>query len=196
MGPDNRRTLDQRFAQWFSADTDPVFDQALANRFGRVVVEARRGELDNWSLHQRGCLALILLLDQLPRNIYRGTKAAFSSDHMALQITELGIKRGFDRQLTLVERIFFYIPFEHAENLNAQRQCQRYYQMLDGLADSETKPIAQKCVAGSEEHHEVIRRFGRFPQRNMVLGRESTPEELEWLRQHHGWGQKLRIDED
>ena len=195
MGPDNRRTLDHRFAQWFSSNTDPVFDQQLAKRFEHAVLDARRGKLDSWLSHNRGCLALILLLDQLPRNIYRGTKAAFNSDHKAFGITEFGIDQGFDRQLTLVERIFFYIPFEHAENLAAQQQCQRYYQMLDGIADPETKSLAMKCVAGSAEHLEVIRRFGRFPQRNAVLGRESTPEEIEWLGQHHGWGQKIEIDE-
>ena len=190
VGPDNASTLEQRFSQWFSADTDPDFDEALRRRFGGVVVDAQRGRLADWSSTARGCLALVLLFDQLPRNIYRGTKQAFAFDHLALAITTQGIERGFDLQLTILERLFFYIPFEHAEDPHAQTQCNRHYHALNKLAGTELKGITQKCVAGSAEHQAVIRRFGRFPQRNFVLGRDSTAQELAWLDQHHGWGQK------
>ncbi|MGR8949502.1 MAG: DUF924 family protein [Gammaproteobacteria bacterium] len=191
VGPDNPVTLEQRFDQWFNPQSDPVFDDELRARFENAVTQARSGELDAWSATARGSLALLILLDQLPRNIYRGNKRAFASDHQALEITIKGVKRGLDQELNLVERVFFYIPFEHAENLEAQQEYAKHCRALDALAPPEMKEITRNCLAASAEHLDVICRFGRFPHRNPIIGRDSTPEELQWLEQHHGWGQKI-----
>lgn len=190
MGPDSPDTLERLFDRWFNPANDRSFDSALHARFGNAVAAARRGELHGWSDTPRGSLALVMLFDQLPRNIFRGTKEAFASDHLALETTTAGIKRGFDLELTVVERVFFYIPLEHAENLPVQDKCVKQFKALDKIAPPELKNITQACMQENAAHREVVRRFGRFPQRNAALGRTSTQEELEWLAQHHGWGQK------
>lgn len=187
---DNPVSTDRLLDRWFNPEHDPDFDDELRKRFENAVTAARSGVMDSWSETARGSLALVMLFDQLPRNIYRGTKGAFASDHLALETTMEGIKRGFDQELNLVERIFFYIPLEHAENLHVQDECVKQFKALDKIAPPEMKSMTQACMQENAAHREVIRRFGRFPQRNAALGRTSTQEELEWLAQHHGWGQK------
>ena len=190
MGPASPETLERLFDRWFNPAHDRNFDNELRKRFGNAVAAARRGVMDSWSESARGSLALVMLFDQLPRNIYRGTKEAFASDHLALETTTAGIKRGFDLELTVVERVFFYIPLEHAEDLHVQDECVKQFKALDKLAPAELKSITQTCMQENAAHREVVRRFGRFPQRNAALGRTSTQEELDWLAEHHGWGQK------
>ena len=182
--------LEELLKKWFNPEHDPSFDADLRNRFGNDVAAARLGVMGSWLDTARGSLALVMLFDQLPRNIYRGTKDAFASDHLALETTTAGIKRGFDQELNLIERVFFYIPLEHAEDLHVQDECVKQYKALDKIVPLEMKSITQACMQENAAHREVIRRFGRFPQRNAALGRRSTQEELEWLAQHHGWGQK------
>ena len=189
-GPDNPETLERLFDRWFNPEHDPSFDADLRLRFGNAVTAARHGAMNSWADTARGSLALVMLFDQLPRNIYRGTKSAFASDYLALETTTEGIKRGFDLELNVVERVFFYIPLEHAENLHVQDECVKRFKQLDQDAPLEMKSITQACMQENAAHREVIRRFGRFPQRNAALGRTSTSEELDWLAQHHGWGQK------
>lgn len=183
-------TTEELIDRWFNPEHDPNFDEDLRKRFGNAVAASRRGVMDSWASTARGSLALIMLFDQLPRNIYRGTKGAFASDHRALETTTVGIKRGFAEELNLVERIFFFIPLEHAEDIRVQDECVKQFKALDKIAPSEMKSITQACMQENAAHREVIRRFGRFPQRNAALGRTSTGEELEWLAEHHGWGQK------
>lgn len=179
----------ERFALWFDPSTNAEFDEALSARFNHTVEQARSGKLDHWAETASGALALILLLDQIPRNIYRGTAAAFSSDAKALATSRYGIKNGFDQQLDIAERILFCIPFEHAEDLATQQAYIDYCSELNQIAPPALKNLTEECIAAGKEHRDVVQRFGRFPSRNQALGRITTAEELKWLNTHHGWGQ-------
>jgi len=159
---------------WFTkSDTT---DQLIRDRFGSALDAALRKELDSWSTSPRGTLALIIVLDQFARNIYRNTALSFAGDPEALRFASNLVDRGEDRLLQPVERWFAYMPFEHSEFLNDQRESVRLFEQLalDGLP--EPLPWAVK-------HLEVIERFGRFPHRNSIVGRESTADELEFLKE-------------
>lgn len=159
---------------WFTKSEDT--DQLIREKFGALVEVALRGEgaLENESPHE--ALASILVLDQFPRNIYRDTARSFDGDAKALQVASELVDRGDDQRLRPIEKWFAYMPFEHSEFLNDQKESVRLFEQLakDGLADP--LPWAVK-------HFEVIKRFGRFPHRNSLLGRESTAEEIEFLRE-------------
>jgi uncharacterized protein (DUF924 family) len=131
-----------------------------------------RGELDRWKATPLASLALVIVLDQFSRNMFRETPRAFSADSPALAVAASVIERGFDRLLSPVERTFMYLPFEHAEDLAAQRRSLALFEALD--------PDDMQYV---KRHYEIIARFGRFPHRNAILGRESTAEEIEFLKQ-------------
>lgn len=157
---------------WFRKD--PALDAELRARFGATVETALAGGLEDWSA-PRPALARILLLDQLTRNIFRDTPRAFAGDALALSLAEKAIGRGADRSLASVERWFMYMPFVHAESSEAQARGVSLFRRLrdeTGLADP--LPWAQR-------HADVILRFGRFPHRNAILGRASTPEEIAFL---------------
>ena len=157
-------------------------DAEVARRFGALVEEARNGALDAWRLTPQGALALILLTDQLPRNIYRGTPAAFASDSIAHDICVAGLGSGFDQLLTPVERVFFYLPLEHAESLAAQdRSVAQYTALLEQLPES-ARETFHGFLDYAKRHRVVIEQFGRFPHRNAILGRVSTVEEVEFLK--------------
>jgi uncharacterized protein (DUF924 family) len=132
---------------------------------------AARGELDPWRATPLASLALLVILDQFPRNMFRGTARAFATDPRALAAAGSALARGFDRLLSPSERTFVYLPFEHAEDLAAQRRSLALFEALD--------PNDMEYV---KRHYEIIARFGRFPHRNAVLGRESTAEEIEFLK--------------
>lgn len=151
-------------------------DAAIRVRFGADVEAALAGQRDRWADSPRGTLALILLLDQFTRNIFRDTPRAFAGDGPALALARALVERGADRSLASVERWFAYLPFEHTESLDAQRESLRLFAALaqDGLADP---------LAWAQKHHDVIARFGRFPHRNAILGRASTADEVEFLKQ-------------
>lgn len=138
---------------------------------------AAEGRLAHWQEHPNSCLALILLLDQFPRNIFRGTPRAFATDAMALQAAERAVGDRFDEQLLPVQRWFLYLPFEHSEHLEHQH---RSIALFDTLRDD---PDSASTIDYAYRHLRVIERFGRFPHRNAILGRESTPEEQEFLLQ-------------
>jgi uncharacterized protein (DUF924 family) len=159
---------------WFrkSSDTDAL----IRERFGMLVEAALRGELDDWSQSPRGTLALIIVLDQFTRNIHRDTPRAFSGDAAALAHARRLVERGDDLALPLVERWFAYMPFEHSESLHDQGESVRLFEQLAAQGLESPLPWARA-------HFDVIRRFGRFPHRNEILGRASTPEELEFLSQ-------------
>ena len=160
---------------WFKKSS--AFDAEVTARWKQLFERAVRGELAKWAQSPRSALALILVLDQFPRNIFRDSARAFASDARALEIARESIARGFDRQLAPVERWFVYMPFEHAEMIDAQTEALRLFtQLRDETGLSEPLLWAQK-------HHEVVARFGRFPHRNALLGRASTPEEAVFLRQ-------------
>jgi uncharacterized protein (DUF924 family) len=159
---------------WFRKDDE--FDAAIRRRFGAAVDSAIAGEFTTWDT-ARAALARVLLLDQFTRNIYRGTPRAFAGDAIALQVAEKTVSCRDDARLIPVERWFLYLPFVHAESVASQaRSVQLFTRLRDetGLAEP---------LDWAHRHAEVIRRFGRYPHRNAILGRESTPEELEFLAQ-------------
>ena len=158
---------------WFAAN--PEIDRQLQALFTEDYHFAAAGYLDGWQGWPHSCLALILLLDQLPRNLFRGTAAAFDTDSSALEIAQQAIAAGIDREFLPVQRWFFYLPLEHSEDLANQEQCLALFQQLP------EHPGQVQAIASAHQHHQLIRQFGRFPHRNVLLGRESTPAELEYL---------------
>jgi uncharacterized protein (DUF924 family) len=160
---------------WFIKKTE--FDRELQARFLNDYEQAAAGELDDWKSTPLSCLALILLLDQFPRNMFRGTAQAFATDWQALSIAQHAVARGYDRELLPVQRWFIYCPFEHSENLADQNRSVALFQQLSDDPDS------AEAIDYAIRHREVIARFGRFPHRNEILERVSTPEELEFLQQ-------------
>lgn len=165
--------------RWFNGGKE--LDQALESRFGAAISAARRSELDAWEATPRGTLALLLLLDQFPRNVFRGSSEAFASDEQALALTRRAIASGVTDAFQLPERLFFALPFSHAEDIQAQRTA---VAMVERLV-FDAGPLWQGFVVGgvdfARKHLDVIARFGRFPHRNETLGRKSTPAELEYL---------------
>lgn len=160
---------------WFAKDSE--FDRQLQTQFLTDCELAAAGKLDSWKDSPASCLALIILLDQFPRNIFRSTPQAFATDDRALEIAKYAIDRGYDRQLLPVQRWFVYLPLEHSENLKDQNHCVLLFQQLKGDPDSEI------AIASALHHREIIDRFGRFPHRNQILGRQTTQEEAEFLQQ-------------
>lgn len=161
--------LDAGPARWFA--TDPAFDASLHEHFGGLHERAARNELDAWLGEPDAALALVLLLDQLPRNLYRGSAHAFATDGLGRRAATVAVDAGFDLLVDLRLRVFFYLPFEHSESPHDQ---QRSIELMTALGDDEYLRYAHA-------HAECIRRFGRFPYRNDVLGRASTREERAWL---------------
>ncbi|MBD2462190.1 DUF924 domain-containing protein [Oscillatoria sp. FACHB-1407] len=166
----------QRKKLWFVKDLS--VDQTLRDRFLSTYEQAAAGELDNWQSQPSSCLALIIVLDQFPRNIFRGEPRAFATDPQARIIAKGAIARGFDQQLEPIQRFFFYLPLEHSEDLADQHQSIALYQAL--VVDF---PELQDGLEYAIRHRDVIQRFGRFPHRNAILNRPSTPEEIEFLKQ-------------
>jgi uncharacterized protein (DUF924 family) len=167
------------WSRWFVPD--PAFDRLCKTLFLSSYREAACGRLDGWKTTPRTCLALVLLLDQFPRNMFRGTARAFATDAKAREVSRHAIGSGFDRELPQVMRMFFYLPFEHSEHLNDQMDSVR---LAVALADEYGKSPEGTAIRESAElHRETIRRFGRFPGRNQALGRRSTKEEIEFLKQ-------------
>jgi uncharacterized protein (DUF924 family) len=162
--------------EWFRKDA--AFDALIGRRFGAAIEAALRNELQGWNARMPDALAELLLLDQFTRNVFRGTPRAFAGDPRALAAARAIVARGDDRALPPVQRQFVYLPFEHAEDMDAQREGIALY---DRLAH-EHPPMAD-ALDWARRHAGVIERFGRFPHRNAILDRASTPAELEYLRQ-------------
>jgi uncharacterized protein (DUF924 family) len=157
-------------------------DALMAERFGLAAEAAAAGRLDDWAATPSGRLALILLLDQLPRNLYRGTARAFATDAAARALTVEGIEIGHDRALHPLERVFFYLPLEHAESPADQERCVQLFEALQ----REAPPGFEEPFAGftrfARWHRDIVARFGRFPHRNRLLGRADTTEETRYLQ--------------
>lgn len=160
---------------WFRKD--PAFDEMIRTRFLDDYEQAVAGQLNAWHAQPRSCLALIVLLDQFPRNLFRGDPRSFATDAQALAAARHAVQQGFDQQLLAVERIFVYLPFEHSEDLADQHTSVSLVQAL-----IEQNPELESILDYAIRHREVIERFGRFPHRNEVLGRETTPEEADFLK--------------
>ena len=176
----------ERAQTWFRSDS--AFDEEVRQRFRKHTEAAGRGLYDNWRDQPESCLAFIILLDQFPRNIYRGTPRAFAFDEMSLSASLDGQSRGFDEELRHVERWFFYMPMQHAEDLAIQRRSVERYRALAEEAPPSLEDALQEAYEYAVEHKEAIERFGRFPHRNDVLGRSSTPEEADYLEAGGGFG--------
>lgn len=156
---------------WY--DPPETLDAQIRERFAEPWERARRGAFDTWICAPRSCLALVILLDQFPRNMFRGEAGAFASDAKALDIAKRAVRNKLDRRIPLPERQFFYLPLMHSELLANQEKCVRVWLLNFGAADP--------GLVHPRAHREVIRRFGRFPYRNAALGRASTPSERAFL---------------
>ncbi|MBX3708823.1 MAG: DUF924 domain-containing protein [Gammaproteobacteria bacterium] len=165
---------------WFGEND--VVKQKLLQTFKDEYEAAASGSLVDWAKTPRGRLALIILLDQFSRYIHRRSAQAFAYDSIAQQLCVEGLREKMDQSLTLIERVFFYMPLVHAENSDSQEKSIRLYQDLVSLSMSETTQIYQLFLAYAYAHFRVIKEFGRFPQRNKVLGRESTEAEVAFLK--------------
>lgn len=172
---------DRQLKLWWSKSA--ALDAELAERFTPLVQAARAGGLDNWADTPTGALALILLTDQLPRNIYRDTAAAFASDTMARAVAAAGLASGWDRQLRPIERVFFYLPLEHAESMEDQDRSVALYTRLFQEAPMASLERYRNFLTYALRHRRVIERFGRFPHRNAIIGRASTTEEVSFLQE-------------
>lgn len=178
-GANTAPTIDSRMDRWFSAD--PEFDAQIRARFGPLVEQASAGRLDDWAASAEGRLALILLLDQFRRHIFRGTAEAFARDQQALKLCVEGAREGVYRRLTPLQQAFFFMPLQHAENLKVQEKSVSIYgALVDGVSDT-LKETVLTFAQFAELHRDIIASFGRFPHRNPVLGRASTPEEEAYL---------------
>ncbi|MFT3742537.1 MAG: DUF924 family protein [Gammaproteobacteria bacterium] len=165
---------------WFSGD--PQVDKEIKTQFYEDYLKAVQGDYASWEQGPRSTLALIILFDQFSRHIYRNMPQAFDQDRKALDLCLRGVEQQFDHMLSLMERVFFYFPLMHSENAEMQSLSLRAYEMLLTLSFQETRPIFEKFLDYAIRHHEIISRFGRFPYRNEVLGRTSTPAEEEFLK--------------
>jgi uncharacterized protein (DUF924 family) len=183
-------TVDDLLAFWFGAapgsadygrtrkawfEKNAAFDAGVRRYLGAAHAAAAAARLDSWAETARGALALVIVLDQAPRNIFRGKARAFATDEEARGVAAAALARGFDRALMLIERMFLYLPFEHSERLEDQQRS------LELFASLEAYPETAGCLEWASRHYEVIARFGRFPQRNSALGRATTPEEAAFL---------------
>lgn len=172
------RDIQEILEFWFSEDAErlwfastPAFDQEIRRRFAERFAEAASGQLRSWEETPEGCVALCILLDQMPRNMFRGSPRAFATDAKALAIADRAVNRGLDRELSPEHKQFLYMPFCHSEELADQVRALALFEAA-GLRES---------LEFVKDRLAVMRRFGRFPHRNAVLGRTSTPEELKFL---------------
>lgn len=169
---------------WFGtqdASKNEAFDQAIRDQFEEDILIASQNGYTEWEKTPKGRMALIILLDQFPRNIYRGTAKAFAFDEKVHAIAKEGISKGDDRPLSYAERRFFYLPFVHQENLEDQLIGLALTRLLADEVPSHLKTIFEKNYNGAKMHLDALQQFGRFPWRNAILGRESTPEEIKYL---------------
>ncbi len=159
---------------WFIKDSE--FDREVRDRFEGAYEEAAAGKLDHWKDEAWSCLALIILLDQFPRNMFRGDPKTYAADDKALEAARHAVEHAYDRELPPYGRLFVYLPFEHSEDLEDQRSSVELFRELSAEMGSED------LLGYAVRHLEIIERFGRFPHRNEILGRATTPEEAEFLR--------------
>src|SRR6195256_5891765 len=183
--PLSAEALNPRMPFWFAgppSELGRLRDQHIRERFGELLEQAAGGALASWADGPRRRLSLILLLDQFPRNMFRGSPRAFAHDAEALALTLSGLQSAADAALDPVERMFFYMPLQHAESPEAQDESVAAYRRLLAEAPQELRGPFGGASRSAENHRAIIERFGRFPYRNRVLGRASTAAEEEWLR--------------
>lgn len=178
-GAMDQPTIDSRLDRWFSADDD--FDALIRQEFGPLVDRASKGALNSWAEEPEGRLALILLLDQFRRNIYRSTPKAFSRDAQAVKLCVEGAATGAYKTLTALQQVFYFMPLQHAESLRIQQRSVKIYEgLLAGVSET-LKATFATFAQFAELHHDIIAAHGRFPHRNRILGRPDTPDEAAYL---------------
>ena len=171
--------IDQRMEIWFNED--PVFDHEIKKDFAVEVEKASNGDLDHWGHDPLGRLALIILIDQFRRNIYRGTAKAFSRDQLALKLCVQGAMEKKDRGLTPIQKVFFYMPLQHSESRKVQAKSVELYTRRAAAVSPTLRETFLTIAHFAELHKDIIDQFGRFPYRNKLLNRQNTPEEDEYL---------------
>jgi len=186
-GPWDAARLAERSRFWFGGDSPAAVaerDALIRAQLEPMLERAAHGEFTAWAASPKRRLALIILFDQVPRNAYRGTAAAFAFDREALALSLEGLQLAADAALDPPERLFFYLPLEHAESLEAQDAAVTALQRLVNEAPPELKGFCEYSLEYARQHHDIIARFGRFPYRNRVLERPSTAAEIEWLAEN------------
>jgi uncharacterized protein (DUF924 family) len=171
------------FSRWFAANAQ--FDKTISDRFELDFLKAQRGEYKAWEVTPRGLLALLLLFDQFSRNMYRNTPKMYATDHLAVGFAHRLINEGADRSLTLIERMFAYMPLMHSEHVEDQELSVRSFERLVGdakLKNPKNVPYYESNLAYARKYLDTIRKFGRFPYRNAVLKRSSTDGEKQFLK--------------
>jgi uncharacterized protein (DUF924 family) len=166
---------------WF--ERNDAFDGEIRARFADLIGQAAAGRLDSWEGRPAEALALIIVLDQFPRNIHRGLPLAFAADPLARSVAHRAIGRGFDLALPRSRHFFFYLPFEHSEDLVDQKRSVALFRAWADSCPPEKRVEAEHHCGYILRHQEIIQRFGRFPHRNAALGRTTTPEEAEFLKE-------------
>jgi len=171
----------QHSRRWFMKDE--AFDRQIAERFGETYADVRGGLREAWLDDPRGRVAYVIVLDQFPRNMFRGTARMFEADRQALAAAVEGVARHDDAALTVNERSFLYMPYMHSEDLDMQERSVALFKELAESAPSELRGAMVAAVQYAEKHHDIVARYGRFPHRNTALKRQSTPQELAFLAQ-------------
>lgn len=195
--PSNQQLMiDKVVLNWFEYENNPKIlfnrdiwwtknkevDDTIRTQYQDLSEEAVQGKLDQWLESPLGALAFIILIDQFSRNMHRDSPKMYENDYLALTAAKEAISRGYDKRLNLTERVFLYLPLEHSENLEDQNQSVALFEQLYQDTPSELKPIAQNYLNFAKAHQKVIKEFNRFPTRNKILSRESTPQEKAYLK--------------
>ena len=174
-------------SRWFQSDEE--FDTRIREAFQSLLPRAEQGEFERWGQNPDSWLAYILLTDQFPRNIFRGSASAFAYDHLALHMARRGLAQGLDRRLSVVERVFAYLPFEHSESMEDQDLACALMRQLEEEAPEEKAQWIQSSLQFAELHRDIIARFGRFVHRNATLRRASSEAEVAYLKEGKRFGQ-------
>jgi len=175
----NQPGVDSRMDQWFGSD--PAFDAEIAERFCSLADQAFRGELDDWANEPRGRLALILLLSEFPRHIYKHDKRAFRGDRKALKLCEEGVGNNAYRKLRAIEQMFFFLPLQRIESVKIQQTSVKIFGSLTNRVSETLRDTFDTVAQFAELRHDIVAEFGRFPHRNAALGRDNTSEEDTYL---------------
>ena len=176
---DTQTICDQKKSLWWQKNQET--DQLIKSQYGELVDEVYSGNCEEWLKTSAGVLASIITLDQFPRNIYRGSERSFAYDHRALEISKQMMADGGHQDLSLIQRVFAFLPYEHSENMDDQVTSIKLFEELVQLAPDNEKEVFKGFYDFALKHHEIIEKFGRYPHRNIILGRNSTKEELAFL---------------